>query len=119
MAELFEVRKPKDMAVVSEIAGIVEYAGESKGKRKLIVRPELGDPKEYLVPKGKHITASDGDYVDAGDLLTKAIPNCTTSCAPGAKNISPVIWWMKSRKCIASRAWPSTTNTSKSSSARC
>ncbi len=74
VAELFEVRKPKDMAVVSEIAGIVEYAGESKGKRKLIVRPELGDPKEYLVPKGKHITASDGDYVDAGDLLTEGNP---------------------------------------------
>ncbi|MCH5277839.1 MAG: DNA-directed RNA polymerase subunit beta' [Desulfovibrionaceae bacterium] len=74
VAELFEVRKPKDMAVVSEIAGIVEYAGESKGKRKLIVRPELGEPREYLVPKGKHITASDGDYVDAGDLLTEGNP---------------------------------------------
>ncbi len=74
VAELFEVRKPKDMAVVSEIAGTVEYAGESKGKRKLIVRPELGDPKEYLVPKGKHITASDGDFVEAGDLLTEGHP---------------------------------------------
>lgn len=74
VAELFEVRKPKDMAVVSEIAGIVTYAGESKGKRKLIVTPEIGDSKEYLIPKGKHINVSDGDFVEAGDLLTEGHP---------------------------------------------
>ena len=74
VAELFEVRKPKDMAVVSEIAGTVSYGGESKGKRRLIVTPEIGEPKEYLVPRGKHITASDGDYVDAGDPLTEGSP---------------------------------------------
>ena len=74
VAELFEVRKPKDMAVVSEIAGVVSYAGEAKGKRKLIVTPDVGEAKEYLVPKGKHITASDGDFVEAGDLLTEGHP---------------------------------------------
>lgn len=74
VAELFEVRKPKDMAVVSEIAGIITYSGESKGKRKLIVTPEVGEPKEYLIPKGKHITISDGDFVEAGDLLTEGHP---------------------------------------------
>jgi len=74
VAELFEVRKPKDMAVVSEIAGLVHYDGESKGKRKLVVRPDVGDLKEYLVPKGKHITATDGDFVEAGDLLTEGYP---------------------------------------------
>ncbi len=74
VAELFEVRKPKDMAVVSEIAGTVTYAGESKGKRKLVVTPEVGEAKEYLVPKGKHITAADGDFVEAGDPLTEGYP---------------------------------------------
>ncbi len=74
VAELFEVRKPKDMAVVSEIAGVVSYAGEAKGKRKLVVTPEVGESKEYLVPKGKHITASDGDFVECGDLLTEGHP---------------------------------------------
>ena len=74
VAELFEVRKPKDMAVVSEIAGTVTYAGESKGKRKLIVTPEVGEAKEYLVPKGKHVTVSDGDFVESGDLLTEGNP---------------------------------------------
>lgn len=74
VAELFEVRKPKDMAVVSEIAGTVTYSGESKGKRKLVVTPEIGEAKEYLVPKGKHITAADGDFVEAGDPLTEGYP---------------------------------------------
>ncbi|WP_298032976.1 DNA-directed RNA polymerase subunit beta' [uncultured Desulfovibrio sp.] len=74
VAELFEVRKPKDMAVVSEIAGTVTYAGESKGKRKLVVTPEIGETKEYLVPKGRHITAADGDFVEAGDPLTEGYP---------------------------------------------
>ncbi len=74
VAELFEVRKPKDMAVVSEIDGTVAFAGESKGKRKLIVTPEAGEAKEYLVPKGKHITVGDGDFVEAGELLTEGHP---------------------------------------------
>ncbi|MDD2966259.1 MAG: DNA-directed RNA polymerase subunit beta' [Desulfovibrionaceae bacterium] len=74
VAELFEVRKPKDMAVVSEIAGIVAYVGESKGKRKLMVTPEIGEAREYLVPKGKHITATDGDFVEAGATLTEGYP---------------------------------------------
>ncbi|MBG0776013.1 MAG: DNA-directed RNA polymerase subunit beta' [Desulfovibrionaceae bacterium] len=74
VAELFEVRKPKDMAVVSEIDGIVAFAGETKGKRKLVVTPETGDPKEYLVPKGKHITVQDGDFVEAGEALTEGHP---------------------------------------------
>ncbi len=74
VAELFEVRKPKDMAVVSEIDGTVSFAGESKGKRKIVITPEIGDAKEYLVPKGKHITVTDGDFVEAGELLTEGHP---------------------------------------------
>ncbi|MDR0826533.1 MAG: DNA-directed RNA polymerase subunit beta' [Desulfovibrio sp.] len=74
VAELFEVRKPKDMAVVSEIDGTVSYGGEAKGKRKLVVTPETGDAREYLVPKGKHITVGDGDFVEAGELLTEGNP---------------------------------------------
>ena len=74
VAELFEVRKPKDKAEISEIAGTVTYEGESKGKRKLVVTPEIGEAKEYLVPKGKHITVADGDFVEAGDALTEGYP---------------------------------------------
>ncbi|WP_443093416.1 DNA-directed RNA polymerase subunit beta' [Fundidesulfovibrio magnetotacticus] len=74
VAELFEVRKPKDLAVVSEIDGIVSFGPETKGKRKVIVTPETGDPKEYLVPRGKHITAQEGDFVEAGECLTEGNP---------------------------------------------
>jgi DNA-directed RNA polymerase subunit beta' len=74
VAELFEVRKPKDMALVSEIDGTVSFSGETKGKRKITVTPEVGEFKEYLVPKGRHITVTDGDFVEAGELLTEGSP---------------------------------------------
>jgi DNA-directed RNA polymerase subunit beta' len=74
VAELFEVRKPKDMAVISEIEGMVSFGSDVKGKRKLVVTPETGDPKEYLVPKGKHITVQEGDFVEAGEFLTEGSP---------------------------------------------
>jgi DNA-directed RNA polymerase subunit beta' len=74
VAELFEVRKPKDLAVVTEIDGVVSFEGETKGKRKLKVTPEIGDAKEYLVPKGKHITVTEGDFVEAGEQLTEGQP---------------------------------------------
>jgi DNA-directed RNA polymerase subunit beta' len=50
---LFEARKPKDHAVISEIDGWVEFGKDTKGKRKVVVRPDIGEPKEYLIPKGK------------------------------------------------------------------
>ncbi|MGE4551917.1 MAG: DNA-directed RNA polymerase subunit beta' [Desulfovibrionaceae bacterium] len=74
VAELFEVRKPKDQAVVSEIDGVVSFGPETKGKRKILVTPETGDVKEYLIPKGKHITVQESDFVEAGDLLTEGYP---------------------------------------------
>jgi len=74
VAELFEVRKPKELGVVSEIDGIISFGPDSKGKRKLIVTPDTGDAKDYLVPKGKHITVQEGDLVEAGELLTEGYP---------------------------------------------
>ena len=74
VAELFEVRKPKDLAVVSEIYGTVSFGPETKGKRKIVVTPETGEAKEYLIPKGKHITVQESDFVEAGDLLTEGYP---------------------------------------------
>ncbi|SDK84431.1 DNA-directed RNA polymerase subunit beta' [Maridesulfovibrio ferrireducens] len=74
VAELFEVRKPKELGIITEIDGVVSYGPESKGKRKIIVTPEVGVTKEYLVPKGRHITAQEGDFVEAGDLMTEGLP---------------------------------------------
>jgi DNA-directed RNA polymerase subunit beta' len=69
VAELFEARKPRDPATISEIDGRVEFAGIVKGMRKIVVRGEGGEFKEYLIPRGKHVTVLEGDEVKAGDAL--------------------------------------------------
>jgi DNA-directed RNA polymerase subunit beta' len=61
VAELFEARKPKEPAVISEIDGTCQFGKDTKGKRKVVVRdPENGEPKEYLIPKGKHVNGARG-----------------------------------------------------------
>jgi DNA-directed RNA polymerase beta' subunit len=71
VAELFEARRPKDYAIISEIDGRVEFGKDYKAKRRIVVVPENEDedPREYLIPKGKHISVQEGDYVEAGDKL--------------------------------------------------
>lgn len=77
VAELFEVRKPKEPAIISEIDGRVSFGKELKGKRRILVTPEYGEPQEYLVPKAKHIIVHEGDYVQAGEPLMEGtvVPN--------------------------------------------
>ncbi len=76
VAELFEARKPKDHAIISEIAGRVEFGKDYKSKRRIVVVPSdgNGDPREYLIPKGKHISVQEGDFVEAGDPLMDGNP---------------------------------------------
>ncbi len=74
VAELFEVRKPKDFAVVTEIDGRVSFGKDLKGKRRVVVTPDIGDPKEYLIPKSKHVSVHEGDYVKAGEPLMDGSP---------------------------------------------
>ncbi|HKI50113.1 MAG TPA: DNA-directed RNA polymerase subunit beta', partial [Desulfobacteria bacterium] len=69
VAELFEVRKPKETAIITEIDGVVSFGKNTKGKRKMIVTPEIGDAVTYFVPRGKHVSVLDGDYVRAGEAL--------------------------------------------------
>jgi DNA-directed RNA polymerase subunit beta' len=71
VAELFEARKPKDFAIISESEGRVEFGKDYKAKRRIIVasNEEDKEPVEYLIPKGKHISVQEGDYVQKGDLL--------------------------------------------------
>ncbi len=70
VAELFEVRKPKETTVLTEIDGFVSISKGTKGKQKVTVTPvDVGDKKEYLVARGKHINAYEGDYVRAGEPL--------------------------------------------------
>jgi DNA-directed RNA polymerase subunit beta' len=69
VAELFEARKPKDPAVITEISGTVRFGEIKAGYREVTVESEYGDPKTYKVPIGKHIEVHDGEYVEAGDKL--------------------------------------------------
>jgi DNA-directed RNA polymerase subunit beta' len=72
VAELFEARKPKDAAIISEIPGTISFGKDTKGKRKIIVSPDAAtgkEPVEYLVPKGRHLVVNEGDYVRMGEAL--------------------------------------------------
>ncbi len=74
VAELFEARKPKEHAIVSEIDGVVEFKSAPKGQRVVVVR--AGDTvKEYVIPKGKHVTVHEGDWVRAGEPLMDGAVN--------------------------------------------
>ncbi|MGO9801087.1 MAG: DNA-directed RNA polymerase subunit beta', partial [Candidatus Binatus sp.] len=75
VAELFEARKPKEFAVISEIDGQVSFGKDTKGKRKVEVTPEIGEKREYLIPKGKHIAVHEGDIVKAGEPLMEGSSN--------------------------------------------
>jgi len=74
VAELFEARKPKDFAILSETEGHVEFGRDYKSKRRILVHPEKGSPVEYLLPKDRHISVREGDYVQKGDLLMDGNP---------------------------------------------
>ena len=67
--ELFEARKPKETAVITEIDGIVKYGDIAKGQRKIYVMNEGGVEREYSLPRGVHINVQEGEYVRAGEPL--------------------------------------------------
>jgi DNA-directed RNA polymerase subunit beta' len=69
VVELFEARTPKDHAIIAETDGVISFGKDKGGKRRVIITPETGEPKEYLIPKGKHISIREGDRVRAGEKL--------------------------------------------------
>jgi len=74
VAELFEARRPKEQAIVTEIDGMVEFKGAHKGMRVVVVKG--GDEtREYLIPKGKHVGVHEGDWVRAGEPLMDGAVN--------------------------------------------
>jgi DNA-directed RNA polymerase subunit beta' len=76
VAELFEARRPKDHAIIAEVSGFVEFGKDYKSKRRLYIRPEDEnlEPVEYLIPKGKHLSVNEGDFVRVGDYLLDGNP---------------------------------------------
>jgi DNA-directed RNA polymerase subunit beta' len=75
VAELFEARKPKEHAIVTETDGIVSFGPDSRGKRRVLVTPEEGEVREYLIPKGKHVSVHEGDKVRKGEPLMDGSAN--------------------------------------------
>lgn len=72
VAELFEVRSPKEKAEISKISGIVSISGMIRGKKRLIIHNQVENKKEeHLIPHGKHIIVHEGDWVQKGQYLTE------------------------------------------------
>jgi DNA-directed RNA polymerase subunit beta' len=74
VAELFEARRPKEQAIVTEIDGVVEFRGAHKGMRVVVVKGGE-DLREYHIPKGKHVSVHEGDWVKAGEPLMDGAVN--------------------------------------------
>ncbi|HRJ11805.1 MAG TPA: DNA-directed RNA polymerase subunit beta' [Alphaproteobacteria bacterium] len=76
VAELFEARKPKDAAVIAEIDGRIEFGKDYKAKRRVIIVPTEAkeSPREYMIPKGKHLIVQEGDFVQQGEPLIGGNP---------------------------------------------
>jgi len=75
VVELFEARQPKEHAIITEIDGTVSFGKDVKNKVELIVEPEIGQPKKYMIIRGKHIRVQEGDYVRAGEQLIEGSPD--------------------------------------------
>ena len=81
VAELFEARRPKDCAIIAEMTGRVEFGKDYKNKRRIKITPEpdgdgnVGEPVEFLIPKGKHIAVHDGDTVQKGEYIIDGNPD--------------------------------------------
>ncbi|MCB9228395.1 MAG: DNA-directed RNA polymerase subunit beta' [Deltaproteobacteria bacterium] len=75
VAELFEARKPKDVSIMADRDGTVTFGEDTKGKRKIYLTDADADQKEYLIPKGKHVLVSEGDYIRKGEALVDGQPN--------------------------------------------
>jgi DNA-directed RNA polymerase subunit beta' len=76
VAELFEARRPKEAAIIAETSGTVRFGKDYKNKRRVLIEPANKDeePKEYLIPKGKHIHLQDGDLIEKGDFIVEGNP---------------------------------------------
>ncbi|WBQ11375.1 DNA-directed RNA polymerase subunit beta' [Hyphomonadaceae bacterium ML37] len=76
VAELFEARRPKDHAIIAEMTGRVDFGRDYKNKRRISITPEGegGEPVEYLVPKGKHLSVQEGDVIQRGEYLIDGNP---------------------------------------------
>jgi len=76
VAELFEARRPKDHAIISEASGTVEFGKDYKNKQRITIKPddEAIEPVEYLIPRGKNLAVQHGDRIERGDFIYDGHP---------------------------------------------
>ena len=103
VAELFEARKPKDYAVISEIDGWCRFGKDTKGKRKVIVTPDVGEPQEYLVTKASTWRSTRAIRSALVRLSWMVHPIRTTFCELWVRRHSLSTWWTKSRRSTDSK----------------
>ncbi|QWF70289.1 DNA-directed RNA polymerase subunit beta' [Methylomonas paludis] len=71
VADLFEARKTKDPAILAEATGIVSFGKETKGKQRVIITDSEGEQYETLIPKWRHITVFEGEFVEKGETIAE------------------------------------------------
>ena len=69
VADLFEARKPKDGSIYAEASGVLSYGKETKGRKRLVITPDKGEPVEMMIQKYRAVSFLEGDYVEKGDIL--------------------------------------------------
>ena len=69
MADLFEARRPKEPAILAEISGTVSFGRETKGKQRLVITPDRGDPHEMLIAKQRTVNVFEGERVERGEVI--------------------------------------------------
>jgi DNA-directed RNA polymerase subunit beta' len=75
VADLFEARRPKEPAILAEISGLLSFGKETKGKRRLIITPTQGDTHEELIPKWRHVSVFEGEYIQRGEVIADGAPD--------------------------------------------
>ena len=71
VADLFEARKTKDPAILAETSGTISFGKETKGKQRVIITDGMGEQVETLIPKWRHITVFEGEYVEKGETIAE------------------------------------------------
>ncbi len=125
VTEIFEARRPRDPAVMAEVAGVVRLGEKRRGKRPIYIQPvddqarSLGEEREHLVPPGKHVRVHGGEHVKEGDPLVEGplVPHDILRIS--APRRCRTTWCARCSQSTAASAWTSTTSTSRSSSRRC
>ncbi|MFR6642048.1 MAG: hypothetical protein ACLUQN_00625 [Megasphaera sp.] len=119
--ELFEARKPKGNAIVTEISGTVSITEKEDHHDINIVHvlSKDGEERSYTIPFGSHLVVHEGDVIEKGSRITAGSINPTISCVSRASKQHSATWYTKYRRYTNHRVLVSTISTSKSSFARC